>query len=327
MPPGDSVMRGFRALPPRWRERIKRLTGALGHEPGWAHRFRARHLAATRRRLDAVSEDLAGRLRFAEVERLDGRDCLEFGTGHLLSEVLAYHLAGARRAVAVDYFPILQASEMHRACEGADAERIVAALAPFADAAQVRSRARALLGREHWSLESLSRLGVSYVAPHDAARGPLEVEAFDVITSGSVLEHLPNDRAGAIVANLFAMLAPGGRMVHVVHLEDHRDFAGAPFAFLAEDTDWTERDADTRGNRVRASEWIAMAQALPGAAVTWRSWVRDPGALPKRLHPRFVGCDRADLCTGSLMLAVAKPPEAGTPETDTAAHTPPVSAS
>lgn len=308
MPLGASVIRGFRALPPRWRERLKRLTGALGHGPSWAHHIRARQLASSDRRLDAICEDLADRLRFAGVERLTGYSCLEFGTGYLLSEALAYHLAGARRAVAVDYFPILQGDEVRRACEGADAGRIVAAWAPFDDASGVRLRAQALLEREDWSLERLSEIGVSYVAPYDAARGPLQVEAFDVITSGSVLEHLPNDEAGTILAHVFAMLAPGGCMVHIIHLEDHRDFVGAPFAFLADGTDWTERDADTRGNRVRASEWIRMAQSLPGATVTWRSKVKEAHTLPPRLHPRLAGCDPVDLRTGSLMLAVAKRP-------------------
>ena len=306
LPLDNSVMRSFHALPPRWRERAKRLAGALGHEPGWAHRFRARHLAATQRRLDALSEDIAGRLSFAGIERLTGRSCLEFGTGHLLSEALVYHLAGARRVVAVDYFPILQRGELRRACEGINTGRVVAALAPFDDAGKVRSRVEALLAREDWSPESLADIGVSYIAPYDAAQGPLEHGAFDVMTSGSVLEHPPGDQAGAILANLFAMLAPGGRMVHIVHLEDHRDIAHAPFAFLAGDTDWTEQDADARGNRLRASEWIRMAQALPGAGVAWRSEVRSADLLPHRLHPRFAGFDALDLRTGSLTLAVVK---------------------
>lgn len=37
----------LRSLPPGVRERIKAALGALGHEPGWAHRLRARNLAQT----------------------------------------------------------------------------------------------------------------------------------------------------------------------------------------------------------------------------------------------------------------------------------------
>src|SRR5215211_5289168 len=67
----------LRSLPPGVRERIKAALGALGHEPGWAHRLRARHLAQTRTRLDDLVEaiDHDRILQEAEVPRaLDGID-------------------------------------------------------------------------------------------------------------------------------------------------------------------------------------------------------------------------------------------------------------
>ena len=51
----------LRSLPPGLRERIKAALGALGHEPGWAHRLRARNLAQTRKRLDILVEAIASR--------------------------------------------------------------------------------------------------------------------------------------------------------------------------------------------------------------------------------------------------------------------------
>ena len=59
-------------------------------------------------------------------------------------------------------------------------------------------------------------------------------------------------------------------MVHNIHLEDHRDIDGAPFAFLAADTDWTEADYDSRGNRLRASDWVRIVAAIP--APPRRAW-------------------------------------------------------
>jgi hypothetical protein len=56
----------LRSLPPGVRERLKAALGALGHEPGWAHRLRARNLAQTRKRLDVLLEAVVERLEVAE---------------------------------------------------------------------------------------------------------------------------------------------------------------------------------------------------------------------------------------------------------------------
>src|SRR5215213_9273494 len=104
----------LRCLPPGLRERIKAALGALGHEPGWAHRLRARNLAQTRKRLDVLVEAIVERLELAQFQSLAGAACLEFGSGHLLSEALIYHLAGAARTVAIDHCRILQEAEVPR---------------------------------------------------------------------------------------------------------------------------------------------------------------------------------------------------------------------
>ena len=297
---------GFRLLPPRWRERLKDAVGALGHAPGWAQSWRARQLAEGAKRLDQWAPNLAAMLRTAGVRSLDGRACLEFGSGHLLTEPLLHHLLGARRAVAVDYFPILETGVVRSVCTGVDEDALVAALQPFAPADRIRARYRALLAREDWSLAGLAELGLSYVAPFDAAKGPLEREAFDLIASTSVLEHVPVADAASILASLAAMLKPGGVMVHAIHLEDHRDFQNAPLAFLAADTDWSEADADRRGNRLRGSDWMRMAKDLDGTEVVAADAHVSATELPASLDPRLAAYDRDDLKVGSLVIAIRK---------------------
>lgn len=302
-----AALAGFRALPPRWRERLKGALGALGHAPGWAQRLRARELAATTKRLDNWAQPLSNMLRTAGVTSLRGASCLEFGSGHLLAEPLLYHLVGARRVVAVDYFPILQEGLLSAVCAGVDEEALVATLAPFEAPEAVRARYHALVARRDWSLAGLTELGIAYRAPYDAAAGPLPGESFDLIASCSVLEHVPAGAAAPILANLAAMLAPGGTMLHAIHLEDHRDFEGAPFAFLAADTDWTEADADKRGNRLRASDWLRIARAVPGAEIVAAKPEIRETALPARLDPRFACYDPDDLRTSHLVLALRRP--------------------
>ena len=297
---------GFRVLPPRWRERLKRAAGALGHQPNWAQRLRARQLAEGAKRLDKWAPNLASMLQTAGVRSLDGRACLEFGSGHLLTEPLLYHLLGGRRAVAVDYFPILEEGLVRSACVDVDEDALVSALQPFAPADRIRGRYRALLTRKDWSLTGLAELGLSYVAPYDAASGPLEPAAFDLIVSCSVLEHVPVADAPRILANLAAMLRPGGVMVHAIHLEDHRDFHNAPLAFLAADTDWSEADADRRGNRLRQSDWLAMAKDLDGVDVIAAEARMAATDLPARLDPRLAAYARDDLRVGGLVIALRK---------------------
>jgi SAM-dependent methyltransferase len=302
----------LRRLPPHWRERLKKFAGALGHEPGWAQRFRARRLAGSTKRLDRLAPEIASLLHGGGITRLTGASCLEFGSGHLLAEPLIYHIAGARRVVAVDYFPIIQERDLGLVRQGAEIEALVSALASFDDPTAVRRRAEAMLARTDWSLDSLRELGISYVAPYDASAGPLEVDAFDLIASVSVLEHVPAAEAQTILQTLFAMLAPNGTMVHAIHLEDHRDFERTPLAFLAADSDWREEDHDQRGNRLRASDWLRLAEKLPSALLTGvHKSIRADVSLPASIDPKFSTYDREDLRVGGLVLGLRRLPTAG----------------
>ena len=302
----DLASRCLRSLPPRWRERVKNGLGALGHAPGWAHRLRASRLARAGKRLDRSAGAVAAMLATARIQSLRGAACLEFGSGHLLSEAFVYHLLGAARVVAVDRFPLLQESRVGAVFEEVDEEALVASLAPFAAPGEVRERYRLLAGRRDWNLAALAALGITYRAPYDAAQGALHDERFDLIASCAVLEHVPGERAPAILAGLAAMLAPGGTMVHAVHLEDHRDIAGAPFAFLEAGTDWTPFDADTRGNRLRASDWLRMARALPGTELVAAASEVAATGVPAQLDSNLASYAPDDLRTRHLTFALRR---------------------
>jgi hypothetical protein len=299
--------RVFRRLPPGMRERLKGALGALGHEPGWAQRLRARDLAQGRKRLDILMEAMAERLQAANFGSFRGAACLEYGSGHLLSEALIYHLAGASRVVAADHFRLLQDDEVRRALDGVDAEILIRERARWDDTAAVRGRFDALKRRTDWSLPALNDIGVSYVAPYDAAAGPLPGETFDLISSLSVLEHVPPAAAPVILGNLLAMLRPTGTMVHNIHLEDHRDIEGDPFAFLAAGTDWSDADHDSRGNRLRASDWVRIVESIPGAVVARVApMIKSGTRLPDALDPAFAAYDPIDLRTSRIIIVVKR---------------------
>jgi hypothetical protein len=102
-----------------------------------------------------------------------------------------------------------------------------------------------------------------------------------------------------------AALRRGGVALHAIHLEDHLDFRRNPLAFFSADTDWRERDADARGNRLRASDWLRIFRSLPAAQVEilWEV-VREDAPLPRSLDSAFAGYAERDLRIGGIMLAV-----------------------
>jgi hypothetical protein len=277
------------------RERLKASLGGLGHGPGLAQALRGMRDSRGRKRLDRVAPDIARLLLQANTDVV-GRKAMSFGAGHLADEALALFLAGAEEVLAVDYFPIVGWTHAERAFRLAPPEALVNALLPVAPAETIRARHAQLHNLHRWTTDSLAKLGLIYRAPVDFAPSVPFPDSFDWIMSRSVLEHLPPDQAGDILRHVHLCLKPGGTMSHGVHLEDHRDFARNPHGFLAADTDWTPAQADTRGNRLRPSDWRRLADLLPDASTRLvQDWPPHDIPLPERLDPAFSGRPASDL--------------------------------
>ncbi|GAU83459.1 hypothetical protein BIWAKO_03385 [Bosea sp. BIWAKO-01] len=291
-------------LPAPLRKSLRRAIGGQGHVQHWTHMLWAWHRARGDKRVDRIAPGLATLIRDA-CGSVEGHSCLEFGSGHLLSEALVFWLAGAARVVALDYYPLLRLRFARRAFVYADRDALLRALAPVAPAVAVAERIARLDQLGNWTPEALSELGIDYVAPADFSRETEFAGSFDLVHSTSVLEHLPLAHSTAIVANVQAALCPGGVALHAIHLEDHLDFRRNPLAFLAADTDWRESDADARGNRLRASDWLRIFRSLPAAQVEilWEV-VREDAPLPRTLDSAFAGYAERDLRIGGIMLAV-----------------------
>lgn len=292
-------------------ERLERLGGrAPGLVKGLLGRrrvdaLRARLLAASSKRLDVVAAQVAHLLHLARVD-VRGRTCLELGSGWVLSHALVLHLLGARRVIATDLEPQAHLPALRAAVRRATPSIVRDVLSPFEDHEALRARTDALeaLARRRFGLADLAALGVEYVAPLDLARGRLG-RPVDLVYSNSVLEHVPAEDVPALLENLAADLAPGGVMLHAIHLEDHRDPARAPFAFLAE-----ERfdAAGARGNRLRASAWRRRFAALPGLSTRdLYAWRRDASLLPARIAPEVEHEGVDDLRTSHVALLATAP--------------------
>ena len=291
-------------LPSPIRRSIRCVLGGGAHQAHWTQVLWAWHFARGTKRLDRVAASL-GHLVARTVGDVQGKTCMEFGSGHLLSEPLVLWLAGARRVVAVDYNRIMYPTFARRAFLAADCETLRHSLSNIAPAELFDDRLRRLHALPHWTLDHLAELGIDYRAPLDFSKAPPFSKEFDFIHSAAVLEHLPGQSVPAILASLQAAMRPGALALHSIHLEDHRDFRRDPFAFLAADTDWRPSASDSRGNRLRASDWVrAFSQA--GAAAVDVLWevVRDEAPLPGVLDAAFADYAEQDLRTGGVLLAV-----------------------
>jgi hypothetical protein len=300
----DNVLRIIGQLPNPVRRSIRFVLGGGAHQAHWTHALWAWHFAGGTKRLDRVAASLC-HLVALKVGNVQGKTCMEFGSGHLLSEPLVLWLAGARRVVAVDYNPILRPSFARRAFLAADCEALRRSLSSIAPAELIDDRIRRLRSLPRWTLDHLAELGIEYRAPLDFSKAPPFCEEFDIIHSAAVLEHLPGQAVPAILASLQAAMRPGALALHDIHLEDHRDFRRDPFAFLGAETDWRPSASDSRGNRLRASDWVrAFGQAGAAAVDVLGELVRDDAPLPRALDAAFADYAEQDLCTASILLAV-----------------------
>jgi SAM-dependent methyltransferase len=268
------------------------------------HPRHAARLARTTKRLDQCAAQLAHVLHLSGGVRLEGASCLELGAGWVLTHALVCYLLGAKRVVAVDVEAAVRFESLRDAVMGAPPAIVRDLLAPFSDHGDVRARLERLRAIKRFDQASLAQLGIAYRAPIDLARDTLP-ETFDVIYSLSVLEHVPVDDVGALLANLTRQLVPGGTMLHMIHLEDHRDIASEPFAFLRARAQAFSRVEQTeRGNRMRASAWLDAFARVPDlqSRVLW-AWQRRDVALPAALDPAVQSRDEADLRTSHLGIA------------------------
>lgn len=253
----------------------------------WRRRYNRRHaveLASTSKRLDLCAAQMAHMFHLADHPPLAGKVCLEVGCGWILTHALVCHLMGAEKVIVSDIERMAKPPYIPVAVGGAVHYIVRDVLSPFAPHPEIRARLERLAAIEHWDFDVLAELGIEYVAPIDLARERLG-RPVDFIYSLSVLEHVPVDDIPGLLANIVADLAPGGTMVHAIHLEDHRDIQGAPFPFLAEDGDRYGRgEQSDHGNRVRRSGWRRLFDGLDD--LEWRflyEFSRLDKPLPERI--------------------------------------------
>jgi SAM-dependent methyltransferase len=257
-------------LPPRTRIMAKTLLASAGHRASFLDPIRGRHHAKTQKRFANVARDLFKEFELAGITSLRGKRCLEYGCGYVLTEAAYYWLLGASQIVAVDYNRIAQFQYLRIALHGAD--------------------------EFHPGIEQFSPAMIEYLAPFDARYDP--IPQVDFIRSNAVLEHIPAVDVPVILQRLSEALQPGGMMLHTIDLKDHLDAQNDPNGFLR-DPSYKQSDCDTRGNRLRKSDWLRIFSTLKGLQTS-----SHPTIEPFRY--RVDGYSDEDLSTVRLFLVSTK---------------------
>jgi SAM-dependent methyltransferase len=172
-------------------------------------------------RLLAKVEDAVQHVR--AFERCTGRDLhschlYEFGAGADLVAPLCYRALGVRRQTVVDVASLAREELV------VDAARRIDRLRPEIERLAGRSLAPLDVERVDGTRTLLNSLGITYLAPMDAAATGLPSESVDLVTSTEVLEHVPPGAIVGILRECARVLAPGGIASHLIDMQDHYAF-------------------------------------------------------------------------------------------------------
>ena len=272
--------------------------------------FRPKKLAVGAKRLDLVSAQVADVLHLIGENGkypLKGKNCLEIGSGWVLSHSLIFWVLGAKKVVATDIAPVARPYVLKRAINAAIDSYIRDILAPFEDHGELRKRVAKLNSIESFDEQTLKEMGIEYQAPVDLAKEKPRGD-FDFIFSNSVMEHVPVDDALPLLKNLNDCLNKGGKMVHRIHLEDHSSIAKDPFKFLATPLkDYPRAKQTELGNRIRTSEWKRIFGELEGSvSSSFFEYVRSEKPVPSTIDSSIVYTDEDDLKSSNVGMLTVK---------------------
>lgn len=270
-------------------------------------RLAAKWLASTSKRVDLCAAQFASILHQAGHPSLEGKTCLEIGCGWVLSHAIVCHLLGAKRVIATDILPRAQPRSLYQAIHRSIPWIPQDILSPFAEHSEIRARMERLLSIRRFDFEVLKHLGIEYVSPIDLAEERVNVP-MDLVYSLAVLEHVACEDVLGLLNSVVADLAPGGTMIHCIHLEDHKNTALRPFDFFSIPLDKYSRAAQgNRGNRIRSSQWQEIFSAIDNTeSEVLYEWRRQGKQLPTQIDPSVRNTGEADLRVSHLGIITKK---------------------
>lgn len=294
----------YRLLAPEARYRIKEWLNVSGHGSSILDNLKAQRDAAGKKRLDNAMVAFTEKLSHANIISIEGKKCLEIGTGFVPSDALCMHLLGASTIFTTDYNDITRIQFISTAIAGINTEIFLDATADFSSRKDVQRRYNDFLTHFDKSTEYLERIGIKYIAPFNLATSTFPETDFDFIYSTDVLEHIAVSDISNIIGNLALMLVPKGHMIHYVNLRDHKNMENEPFEFLSNDTKYDPaRERDSRGNRMRRNQWLELFAKFPDlrTSIPW-SEIGYGAHEPQRLLPEFRDLPHDDCFSSKIII-------------------------
>lgn len=260
-----------------------------GHGSSILDNFKAQRDAAGKKRLDNAMVAFTEKLSHANITSIEGKKCLEIGTGFVPSDALCMHLLGASTVFTTDYNNIARIKFLKTANEDINMEFFIDSVVDFASKEDVMRRYNDFITNFNEGEEYLERIGIKYIAPFNLSTSKFPETGFDFIYSTDVLEHISVTDTSNIIKNLALILVSKGKMIHYVNLRDHKDMENDPFEFLSNDTKYNPvHEQDSRGNRMRRNQWLELFSKFPNlrSSVPW-SEIGHGTHEPRRLLPEF----------------------------------------
>ena len=126
--------------------------------------------------------------------------------------------------------------------------------------------------------------GIAYLAPADARRLQVADNTFDLITTTSVLEHVPSEIIPEILSECFRVLKPNGVMVHTIDYSDHyahSDGSINNYNYLQFTKDqWKKYNPDIHyQNRMRTNYYLSVFEQAGFSVLSKREWAGDAAEL------------------------------------------------
>jgi hypothetical protein len=292
------------SLPPTMRVTLRSLLkGGTGHRSSIFNALIAKRDARGKCRMDKAAAVVCQYLSASGLLHIEGRRCLELGTGYVGATPVVMWLLGAAAITTIDLNRLFVLDSLRESIRLANRMDLFNVLKPHVTSA--RALEQRLVRMYGWLDSTPTSLpdGITYLAPCDLLTYDFTSQ-FDLVFSVSTLEHIPRSIVGPFLERMASVLAKGGTCLHAIDLSDHLDSAHNPLAFLAVNrTDYCEdSNADSRGNRIRSSEWLNLfASCGLSASVVW-SESATRSQLPDRLTEPFDRMAKQDLLLTSILM-------------------------